>query len=640
VHGSIEECTRLSPDSDAISVGHYIGVAPQNAELALDRAISPKLGTQKVEGIITALHSRGIIVGELGKHFVIPDPTSGKRVIVIAGMGQPGGFREAELTVLARELVWMLGRMGRQHLYTILIGAGAGNLAIPNAILGWLRGIRRALYQAEAAKQSRLTTITLVERNAGNFILMDRALRAAADTLRKDPEPLDVQYQMPSQGVLNRVEANAQSEAKDDAVRQLKKRLAASDPGRDPEPIRLTVRLLRDTFEFAALTTEAAIPQRDIRMDPVLIDEANDLLPAAADADAQTDRGNLLGRLLLPGDLREIIVKPPTPLVLTLDRSTARIHWEMVALRTSEGATKGFEADRFLGTACGLTRQLRTTFAPVPEPPLLSGRPLRVLIVADPADEAPLPGAQEEGEAVMRIFEQFKKESTRDVEIVSLLGPRQATRVAVLEQLINHRFDILHYAGHCFFDEKDPSHCGWIFSGNHILSADELNRIDRIPRLVFSNACESGITAQQSSRPSALLAPSFAEAFFARGVGDFICTAWPVDDAAALAFSQRVYTGLLGLRGAVEPMHVAIAAARADVARMGPGGLQTWGAYQHYGNPYFRIEGAAEASGSRGSGAVASSRSSKSPATPQRAAKKAGGSGKATDRPRNKNRRK
>ena len=47
VHGGIEKYGELAPKSDAISVGHYVGVAPQNAELALDRAISRKNGRQR-----------------------------------------------------------------------------------------------------------------------------------------------------------------------------------------------------------------------------------------------------------------------------------------------------------------------------------------------------------------------------------------------------------------------------------------------------------------------------------------------------------------------------------------------------------------------------------------------------------------
>jgi CHAT domain-containing protein len=162
--------------------------------------------------------------------------------------------------------------------------------------------------------------------------------------------------------------------------------------------------------------------------------------------------------------------------------------------------------------------------------------------------------------------------------------------VAVLDCLINQRFDLVHYAGHCFFNADDPPRSGWLFSRMEVLSAYELNRIDRVPRFVFSNACESGITPDRADQRNAGLAPSFAEAFFARGVGNFICTAWPVDDAAALAFATRVYSGLLGLNSnGAEPLHEAMKAARIEIANRGDGGRSTWGAYQHYGDPYFRI---------------------------------------------------
>jgi CHAT domain-containing protein len=244
-----------------------------------------------------------------------------------------------------------------------------------------------------------------------------------------------------------------------------------------------------------------------------------------------------------------------------------------------------------VGTAASLTRQLRTTFAPLPEPPITAGRTLRVLVVADPCEEARLPGAQEEGEAVARLFEELDETGT-DVEVVRLFGPGEATRVAVLDCLINRRFDLLHYAGHCFFNQDDPPRSGWLFSQQEVLSAYELSRIDRVPRFVFSNACESGVTPDRAERRHAALAPSFAEAFFHRGVGNLICTAWPVDDEAALGFATRVYRGLLGLNGQEgrpEWLHEAVKAARLEIARSCAGGLSSWGAYQHYGDPYFRL---------------------------------------------------
>jgi CHAT domain-containing protein len=255
------------------------------------------------------------------------------------------------------------------------------------------------------------------------------------------------------------------------------------------------------------------------------------------------------------------------------------------------------EAHRtFLGIHRGFTRQLRTTFAPPPEPPPPPNRVLRVLIVGDPAADNPLPGAQEEAMLVRDLFEKFQQRAEQEqdkkvsrVEIVALLGPSQATRTRVMQELILKPYDVLHFAGHCKYEKQKPSASGWIFTGGKRLSANELSRIDRIPNFIFSNACESGITPDRSEQRSPELAPSFAESFFARGVQNFVCTAWPVHDLAARDFARRLYTGLLGLDGKeAEPMHVAMREARLDIF-LKEYGVRTWGAYQHYGNPYFRL---------------------------------------------------
>jgi hypothetical protein len=299
----------------------------------------------------------------------------------------------------------------------------------------------------------------------------------------------------------------------------------------------------------------------------------------------------------------------------------ARIHWEMVAqpelaprpedvssaaagVGDRNGQNQKLDASRFLGTSRGFTRQLRTTFAPPPEPPPPPRSVMRVLVVADPAEDAHLPGAEEEGAEVAYLFESFNtvndESSDKRVEVVRLLGPYEARRTNVLRRLMLHRYDVLHFAGHCIYDKDRPTSSGWIFSQakDERLSANELNRIDRIPRFVFSNACESGITPDRSERRSDQLAPSFAEAFFARGVSNFVCTAWPVDDVAAREFALALYAALLGLPkgdqgnryglSGPQPMHAAMREARLAVANS-PLGARTWGAYQHYGNPYFRF---------------------------------------------------
>ncbi len=130
-----------------------------------------------------------------------------------------------------------------------------------------------------------------------------------------------------------------------------------------------------------------------------------------------------------------------------------------------------------------------------------------------------------------------------------------------------------------------------------MLSAYELNRIDNVPKFVFSNACESGVTPERPEARAERLAPSFAEAFFAQGVSNFVCTAWPVSDSAARLFAVTLYSALLGLEesqespGTYRPvppmkMYQAMQKARRAVAK---DWAQTWGAYQHYGNPYLQF---------------------------------------------------
>jgi hypothetical protein len=138
-----------------------------------------------------------------------------------------------------------------------------------------------------------------------------------------------------------------------------------------------------------------------------------------------------------------------------------------------------------------------------------------------------------------------------------------------------------------------------VFTDGDLLSPNELNRIDRIPKFVFSNGCESGLTPDRSEERSSALAPGFAESFFHRGVANFVCTAWPVDDGAAREFAVTLYSRLLGLHPDPEhpgryspvepkPMHEAMHDARLAIFGSVTG-ARTWGAYQHYGNPYFYL---------------------------------------------------
>ena len=614
VKGGIETITgklTAADGVDAIAVGHYLDVKPQGAEDKLDRAITaallqaeqPKRARKgkgplvlETDRLLTLFIERRVIRGELAQPFIIPDPRDPRRLIVLAGMGIPGHFGVPELTVLAQELCWSLGRLQRRHLATVLIGAGTGNLPIEEAIGAWLRGIRRALSSSYEDIGHRLCRITFVEYDPRALRRIDRALRRAE---KRDDAALRIQYFGPSDAELQ----DARKEARDNAIRKAQAEFdqeTSGAPSDETIPVRITVGLERKTYQFAAITQSASVPQRDIPLDPLIVAQANDELAAAEGAE-QKQCGRFLERLLVPEDIRKTIYTP-APIVLMLDSTTARVHWEMIARSDLHTESKtpganGFEPDDFLGTSYGLTRQLRTNFAPAPEPPPPPKRTLKVLIVADPAEDAPLEGAQAEAEEVAAMFESFNEvyaELTgHRVAVQRLFGPAEAKRTTVLKKLMLENFDVMHFAGHCIYDKDDPANSGWLFSlkNDERLTANELNRVDRVPKFIFSNACESGITPDRSEQRSAGMASSFAEAFFARGVANFICTAWPVDDEAARIFANRFYSELLGLPPAdgFAYLHRAMREARRAIAVDSGSGSRTWGAYQHYGNPYFRF---------------------------------------------------
>jgi pimeloyl-ACP methyl ester carboxylesterase len=639
VHGRIEsiDCEGIRSNGrypvDAIAVGHYIGVQPQAAELGLDQAISAALLGKKLSGdfvpaksdlVLTQYTERGVIQGKLGQPFMIPDPRppkSGKtgktgRLIVIAGMEEPGRFGVPELTVLARELCWSLGRLNKLHLATVVIGSGDGNLLLRDAVSGWMSGIRRAVTGSKFDAGRRLQRITFVEYDPRKVILLDQLFADERDRQQKEKTGFEINYKGFSDEELDDLKREAYEAAKRELDRKWSSQQGQPEEDDQAIPARVTLSLdpVKKIYHFGAITDTASVPERDIVIDPELVWQANDELAGEQMPPMQLERGRFLEELLMPQDLRKQLYTR-APLVMLLDATTARIHWEMVAQPSvGSGPVQGvterrFEyEDDFLGTSRGFTRQLRTAFAPPPEPPPPPQRILRVLVVADPAPDAHLEGAQEEGVMVAELFDSYNvvyKESlsTTRVEVKGLFGPIEATRTNVLRELMVRSYDVLHFAGHCVFEwDGDPSLSGWIFNmrNKELLTANELYRVDRIPKFVFSNACESGITPDRAQDRNDKLAPSFAEAFFARGVANFVCTAWPVDDVAARTFALTLYSGLLGIeltdsngrpeqiKQSALPIYEAMKQARLAIART-PNGRTTWGAYQHYGNPYFQF---------------------------------------------------
>jgi CHAT domain-containing protein len=195
-----------------------------------------------------------------------------------------------------------------------------------------------------------------------------------------------------------------------------------------------------------------------------------------------------------------------------------------------------------------------------------------VLIATDPTCD--LPGAALEREALLELLRE-PQASAR------WLDGAAATRRAVLAALRSGDYAALHFAGHAFFDAAHPERSGLVCARGDRLRGADLAGIERLPSLVFLNACEAGRLRRGRRRRSTGAASGdgagIAEAMLDGGVATYLGTHWPVGDSAALIFSRELYSALLAGRS----LGAAVLAARRAVHAHGSA---DWANYLHYGS--------------------------------------------------------
>ncbi len=341
-----------------------------------------------------------------------------------------------------------------------------------------------------------------------------------------------------------------------------------------------------------------------------------------APAEEQASLGRVLYQLLLPQVLKSRLANFENT-VLVLDDKSAALPWEL--LTPPHGDSLGAESARPLAVQAGMVRQ-RTTFEFRQLPQAVEG--WSALVVGAPSTEgwrddkgepqrfADLPGAVAEAQEVV---DQLGSDGSRPWTIKALPAGSSFERVrtAVLEQA----WRVLHLCGHGVVDQWVSSGAdgglgseqrvlrktGMLLSHQQILTAADVEQMDPAPEFVFINCCYSGRDGAPAPpgvhHNHPLLASSLALQFIKMGAKAVVAAGWRVDDADGLAFAQRLYTCLLagmGFGSAVREARNAIHGAGAAGQRS-----NTWGAYQCYGDPEWRLahgQVTAEAAQGAGSG--------------------------------------
>jgi len=561
-------------DVPVVVVGQYQNVPPGGAGGAVDR---------KINNLISRAFDNNMLGMELGQVFTIPLANQKNKTLnpkieiaVVAGMGEFGRFSREDLRYLTMNMTLAIFGLGYDTFSTVLIGASMDSFSVERAVQSVWLGIGDAVDRLREDEQVKKISLVLVEGNPNRQSQIRNLIKGLREGEKNgiiEFENLRIRLREPEDGKpIEKIKNERLKVTLADMTRlTVERTLKKIDP--------VTRKCEYGRFRLSAFTSNAAIPVREIVVSDTIIGQLVDELRYSNSLAKQEQYGKLLHSILMPEDFQSVIDTDKS-LVLMLNREASDVPWEMLCFGTGRTASN-------FGVDLRISRQFGSTRANVPgaAPPV--NNKFKALIIADPArePELQLSGARREG---VRLKEYFRKlqidlRDRIDLQFQACIGFEECDIVKILNLIFNEEFDLIHFAGHGTFDADDPPKSGWVFGENLILSAHEIFRLRRVPRLVFANACfSSGLPTVESNRQLAGL----AEAFFDRGIENYIGAGWQVSDEHAVRFAQTFYRKTIenGLT-----LGEALSESRMSISPQHAKGIlptdSTWDAYQHYGNP-------------------------------------------------------
>ena len=588
----------VDANARALVLGVFSNVDPSGAAAAIDA---------RLDGAVREFTLRRMLSGRLGEAFVLPCARSQllAEFVLFVGLGDFPEFGASPHAFAAENAVRTLTRARAEDFASVLFGTGSGT-PVAAALEHQLGGFFAALRSDD---DHVIRRITICETDPRRYAAIHRALPRVLRKLggadievvvdEAAPVAADAGASTARTGASARPPGGPDStaDAGPGPARPARRTEAAAVAASDPAYLLVSMAehgrsdyqcssaLLTAGAKAAVLGGKVTVGRSTLRS---LLSRAG---PDSLTARELTRYGDELTKLLLAGSVREgLEAMVRRPLVVVHDREASRVPWETLRISGVHPALEGGLSRRYTSEGLSVARWRDER---------VGDGSTRVLIVVNPTLD--LPGAADEG-AVLR------ETLLSAGAIVSLVEGAAASRARVLREMGSGEYDVLHFAGHGFFDADDPGASGLVCANGTVLRGADLDGIASLPALVFFNACEaarvrrsgrSGIASgagrarrnggadRRSMSAQARLfglrrSSSLAEAILDGGVANFVGTHWPVGDESALAFSKAFYAGLLG----GSRLGDTILQARREVLSAGS---IDWADYVHYGSPAFRL---------------------------------------------------
>lgn len=252
-------------------------------------------------------------------------------------------------------------------------------------------------------------------------------------------------------------------------------------------------------------------------------------------------------------------------LVLSVDEELIDIPWELL-----------YDGSEFLCLKFNLGRVVRTKEHLSTVQYRSASSVLKMLILANPTND--LRSAYLEGMHIRNQFDRKRNQIKIDFK---------STHIDTLYVKKNLRdYDIVHFAGHCEYDNASPQNSGWILSDGNFTTRDilALSESLSLPSLVFSNACRSAkTTTNLMDADYQEKTYSLAAAFLFSGVRHYVGTIWQVEDPVSLVFAREFYSHLINGRSIGESIRLS----RLKLIKEYGVAALSWAGYILYGDPNF-----------------------------------------------------
>ncbi len=574
-------CGHLAFARYPVLVGHYRGDTFAGTEALLDRVLAKRL---------TERRSMSLYPGPIATSTVVLDASTRPPGAVVVGLGEPAALAAGPLRRTLRQgiLAFAAARLDQTRskketsedefllrLSTLLIGAGEGGLDRQKCAQALLQAVNEAHAVFRKLKlKLRLDDLEIVELYEDRAYATWRAVQAARNADRT----------LQSNFKLN------------DKVRDLVGMRRSGPVGRDPtwwQPIQITMSEEANGDRNLCFTIGGGLARAEARTIAANLELVAPLVRRTSrttvDDATRNSPGRALFELLWPASLKDQS-SDERPRRLTLDERSAAFPWELLDDRRPWMSDA--EAERKPpAVRAGLVRQLLQ--AQFREDIVASRDRPKALVIGDPR-AAPVPdfrelkGAQAEAKAVAKCVNEV-------YEVMPLIAG-DAEPDDIGRQLFTEAWNIIHISAHGVLNQTvvgpegtPQKRTGVVLGGGVVLSPSAFAKLPVAPGIAFINCCYLG-SMDLDGRPE--FAANVAVELMKLGARCVIATGWAVKDDIAKLFAETFYGAMLeGDTFGSATLRARQAAYDADDVDTAAHLVRsnTWGAYQCYGDPDYRL---------------------------------------------------